>query len=65
MRKKTFFFAYPVLVVLIFAFGLTRSVTQEKMTLHAPNGISFSEITGYENYRIVAPSYRTELNELR
>jgi len=37
----------------------------DKFDLKAPNGISFSEIRGYETWSFVAPSYRTDNNELR
>jgi hypothetical protein len=38
---------------------------QDKYDLKAPNGISFSEVRGYENWPFVAPSYRTDNDELR
>lgn len=38
---------------------------QDRYHLTAPNGISFSEIRGYEEWPFVAPSYRTDNNELR
>ena len=40
-------------------------MAQGKYDLKAPNGISFSEIRGYENWPFVAPSYRTDNHELR
>jgi len=38
---------------------------EDKFTLMAPNGISFSEIRGYETWDVIAPSYRTDNKELR
>jgi hypothetical protein len=38
---------------------------QNKYELEAKNGISFSEIRGYETWQVVAPSRRTDNNELR
>jgi hypothetical protein len=38
---------------------------QDKFELKAPNGIAFSEIRGYETWPFIAPSYRTDNNELR
>jgi hypothetical protein len=40
-------------------------MAQGKYELKAPNGISFSEIQGYETWPFIAPSYRTDNNELR
>ncbi len=40
-------------------------MAQDKFDLKAPNGISFSEIRGYESWPFIAPSYRTDNNELR
>ncbi|MHB8909428.1 MAG: cytochrome P460 family protein [Syntrophales bacterium] len=40
-------------------------MAQDRFALKAPNGISFSEIRGYETWQFIAPSYRTDNNELR
>lgn len=40
-------------------------LAQDKYSLKEPNGISFSEIRGYEDWQIVAPSYRTDHDEIR
>jgi len=38
---------------------------QDRYALHEPNGISFSEIRGYEDWKVVAPSFRTDNDEIR
>jgi hypothetical protein len=38
---------------------------QDRFELKALNGISFSEIRGYETWPFIAPSWRTDNNELR
>jgi hypothetical protein len=38
---------------------------QDRYALVAPNGISFSEVRGYEDWKVVAPSFRTDNNEVR
>jgi hypothetical protein len=38
---------------------------QGKYALKAQNGLSFSEIRGYETWQVIAPSYRTDKKELR
>jgi hypothetical protein len=41
------------------------SAPQDAFEQKAPNGISFSEIRGYEAWQVIAPSQRTDNNELR
>ena len=56
--------AIGILVVLLM--GMNGSLmAQDKFELKAPNGIAFSEIRGYETWPFIAPSYRTDNNELR
>ena len=63
--KRTFFSAVVILIT-IFAIGGNDSlVAQDKYGLTAPNGISFSEVRGYETWQVIAPSYRTDNKELR
>lgn len=38
---------------------------QDKYSLSEPNGIAFSEIKGYETWQVIAPSYRTDVKEVR
>jgi len=53
-------------VVLFSGFGmLSAQEKQDKYGLKEPNGISFAEIRGYETWQAVAPSYRTDKNEIR
>jgi hypothetical protein len=64
MKRKVF----SSLVILSAVFcigGNSLLAAQDKYELKAPNGISFSEIRGYETWQVVAPSYRTDNNELR
>ena len=50
------------LLILSSAAGLS---SQDRYALVAPNGIAFSEVRGYEDWRVVAPSFRTDNNEVR
>ena len=55
-----------VILTVLFAIGSNDSlVAQERYALKAPNGISFSEVRGYETWQVIAPSYRTDNKELR
>lgn len=63
--RKTVFSALVILVVFLFVWGNGLLVAQDKYELKAPNGMSFSEIRGYETWQVIAPSYRTDKNELR
>jgi hypothetical protein len=60
--RRNLLLASVVLVVLFSAAGLWA---QDRFTLVAPNGIAFSEIRGYEDWKVVAPSFRTDNNEVR
>lgn len=40
-------------------------LAQDKYSLSELNGISFSEIKGYETWQVIAPSYRTDVKEVR
>ncbi len=64
---RTFTTLIILLTVVLFAgFGtLPAQEKQDKYTLKEPNGISFSEIRGYETWQAVAPSYRTDKSEIR
>jgi hypothetical protein len=53
----------PALITLMWCNGTLSA--QDKYTLKASNGISFSEIRGYETWQAIAPSYRIDNNELR
>ncbi len=57
----------PVIGILVVLFLWLNGplMAQDKFALKAPNGISFSEIRGYETWPFIAPSYRTDNNELR
>jgi len=44
---------------------LLAQAPQDKYELKEPNGISFAEIRGYETWQAVAPSMRTDKNEIR
>lgn len=56
-----------LLVVVFFSWVgiLAAQEKQDRYSLKEPNGISFSEIRGYETWQTVAPSHRTDKNELR
>jgi hypothetical protein len=59
---RSLFLAVIVLLVLASPAGI---VAQDRFALVEPNGISFSEIRGYEDWSVVAPSFRTDNNEVR
>jgi hypothetical protein len=63
--KRTVFSASAILAVFFMVWCNTSLMAQGKYELKAPNGISFSEIRGYEAWQVIAPSYRTDNNELR
>jgi hypothetical protein len=62
---KTVFSAMAILVVVLSMWFTWPLSAQDKYALRAPNGISFSEISGYETWQVIAPSYRIDNNELR
>jgi len=47
----------------LIAMSVTIPVAAENTTAPAPNGIVFPE--GYKDWRVIAPSYRTDNNTLR
>lgn len=53
------------LIFLVIGLVLAGVWAQDRFSLRVPNGISFSEVKGYENLKFVAPSYRTDKNEIR
>lgn len=57
--------AIVIIVVFLSVLGSKAFTAQDKFELKAPNGIPFSEIRGYETWQVVAPSQRTDNNELR
>ncbi len=59
--------AIASLIVLIAAVSaaLDAAAKQDRYALMSPNGISFAAVQGYENWAVVAPSYRTDKNEVR
>lgn len=63
--KRNAVSVFVIFVVLLFVWGNRLLVAQDKYELKAPNGIFFSEIRGYETWQVVAPSYRTDKNEVR
>lgn len=63
MKIKIILFLLMALAVLAADSG--RVMAQDQYTLTAPNGISFSEIKGYETWQVIAPSYRTDNHEVR
>ena len=65
MMTKKGLFAAAILTVLLSALSAGILAAQDKYALKEPNGISFSEVRGYETWQVIAPSYRTEKKELR
>jgi hypothetical protein len=63
--KRTMFVVLTILSLLLAGGGNGLAMEQDRYALKAPNGISFSEVRGYETWQVVAPSRRTDNNELR
>jgi hypothetical protein len=63
--KKIIISTILVFVVVLMVWGYRSIAAPDKYSLKAPNGISFSEIKGYETWQTVAVSRRTDNNELR
>ena len=63
--KKAMFTAILIAAVVLAVGGSLLLAGQDRYDLKAPNGISFGEIKGYETWQVVAPSRRTDNNELR
>jgi hypothetical protein len=62
------FFSFRMILMIAIILGNSSAFAasdQDRYTLKAPNGIAFSEIRGYETWQVIAPSYRTDNNELR
>ena len=66
MKKKMLFIVLIIVAVsMVTAIKMIRAEAEDKYALKEPNGISFSEIKGYESWQVVAPSYRTDQKEVR
>ncbi len=52
-------------VLLLSLFFPVPLSAQDRYALVAPNGIAFSEVRGYEDWKVVAPSFRADNNEVR
>jgi hypothetical protein len=63
--KKVITFAIFILFVSFMIWGTGLTKDQDKYELQALNGISFSEVRGYETWQAIATSRRTDNNELR
>jgi hypothetical protein len=63
--KKSLVAVLLVAAGILMAQGNGPGAAQDAYALKAPNGISFSEIRGYEAWQVIAPSRRTDNNELR
>lgn len=63
--KRTVYSTLALLVVVLAIGGNDAILAQDRYALTTPNGISFSEVRGYETWQVIAPSRRTDNNELR
>lgn len=63
--KRMIFFALLIAILAIMMREHGLFATQDRYGLKTPNGISFSEIRGYETWQFIALSRRTDNNELR
>ncbi len=64
MRTRIIFLSLLCALAVIVQEG-DPALAQDKYSLSEPNGISFSEIKGYETWQVIAPSYRTDVKEVR
>jgi hypothetical protein len=65
MKKNTGSILLWGLAALLLLGGNGMLAAQDRYALREPNGISFSEIRGYEDWKVVAPSFRTDNDEIR
>lgn len=65
MKRKMVIFAIFIFGVVLVIQILGPNIMQGKYGLKTPNGISFSEIRGYEKLQAIAVNRRTDHNELR
>lgn len=63
--KKMMLPAILIAVGVFIVWNIGSIFAQDKYELKEQNGISFSEIRGYETWQVIAPSRRTDNNELR
>lgn len=63
--KKMMLYVLFISAVILMMRGNVSVFAQDKYEMKALNGISFSEIRGYETWQVIAPSYRTDNNEVR
>ena len=63
--KKIMISAMIISSIILMMSGEGSIAASDKYKLKTPNGISFSEIEGYETWQVIAPSRRTDNNELR
>jgi hypothetical protein len=54
-----------ILMIVLIMWSYRPAAAQDRYTLEAPNGIFFSEVRGYDAWQVIAPSYRTDNDELR
>jgi hypothetical protein len=63
--KKAFRFLMGMIATVLLMQADGSVTAQDRFDLKAANGISFSEIKGYEAWQVIAPSYRIDNHELR
>jgi len=63
--KKAVLTVILVLAAVVLLRGNGSMAAGDRYDLKAPNGISFSEVRGYETWQVIAPSHRADNNELR
>lgn len=65
MKKTMVMELFLVMGAITLLTPATTLSAQDRYSLKEPNGISFSEIRGYEDWKVVAPSFRTDHDEIR
>jgi hypothetical protein len=64
MKASRILFVFLIACSLVFM-GSTNLTAQDRYALKTLNGLSFSDIRGFEAWQVVAPSYRTDNKEVR
>ncbi len=63
--KRNITIAAVVILLSFIGISLSYASNDKKYSLTAPNGLSFGQIRGYENWQLIASNYRTDNAELR
>jgi hypothetical protein len=65
MNKKNIFVVVLISGVVLLLLNSNLFSTGDVRTSKSPNGLSFADISGYESWQVIAPSYRIDKKEVR